>query len=202
MIGPKGRLSRREGQNLFLKGARSYSTKEAWAKRQTRPGQHGTTPVRLSNFARQLREKQKVKRMYGMKEAQFRRFFTNSVRIAKNTNQDKGLVFLQMLESRLDNVVYVSLLAKSKNNARQIVAHRHVKVNGKKVASPAAIVNPGDVIEVSQKIVDVTKADYKGPAVPSWMSVEGNKIVINARPTRDQIDQMIKESLIVELYSR
>lgn len=202
MIGPKGRLSRREGQNLFLKGARSYSTKEAWAKRQTRPGDHGTSPTRLSNFARQLREKQKVKRMYGMKEAQFRRFFANSVRIAKNTNQDKGLVFLQMLESRLDNVVYVSLLAKSKNNARQIVAHRHVKINGKKVASPAAIVNPGDVIEVSQKIVDVTKADYKGPSVPSWMSVEGNKIVINARPTRDQIDQMIKESLIVELYSR
>lgn len=202
MIGPKERLSRREGMNLFVKGAKSFSSKEAWTKRQTRPGQHGATPSRMSTYARQLREKQKVKRMYGMKEKQFRTFYAKALRTATNTSQDKGYIFLQLLERRLDNVIYVASLAKSKNAARQLVAHRHVKVNGKRLGSPSAIVNVGDVIEISEKLADLVKADYKGVVIPSWVTPEGNKIVVAALPTRDQIDPSIKESLIVELYSR
>jgi small subunit ribosomal protein S4 len=202
MIGPKERLSRREGMNLFLKGAKSFSSKEAWAKRQTRPGQHGASPSRMSSYAKQLREKQKVKRMYGMKEKQFRSFYAKAVRTAKNTSQDKGYIFLQLLERRLDNVVYIASLAKSKNAARQLVTHRHVKVNGKRLSSPSATVNVGDVIEISEKLAEQMKADYKGVVVPTWVTPEGNKIVVTALPTRDQIDPSVKESLIVELYSR
>ncbi len=202
MIGPKERLSRREGANLFVKGARSFSSKEGWTKRQTKPGQHGAQSSRLSSYARQLREKQKVKRQYGMRERQFRKFFEEAVRIAKNTNQDKGFIFLQMLERRLDNVVYISTLTKSKSNARQVVSHNHVKVNGKRLDTPSAFVNVGDVIEISLKIADKVKADYVGMALPSWLSIDGNKIVVTALPTRSQIDPSIKESLIVELYSR
>ena len=202
MIGPKERLSRRERANLFVKGARSFSLKEGWTKRQTKPGQHGAQSSRLSSYAKQLREKQKVKRQYGMRERQFRKFFEEAVRIAKNTSQDKGYIFLQMLERRLDNVIYIATLAKSKNSARQVVSHNHVKVNGKRLDTPSALVNVGDVIEISPKVADKVKADYKGLAIPSWLSVEGNKIVVSALPIRSDIDQMIKESLIVELYSR
>lgn len=202
MIGPKDRLSRREGVNLFLKGARSFGAKEAWGKRQTRPGQHGSSSSRLSAYARQLREKQKVKRIYGMREKQFRATFEKALNFAKNSSQDKGYVFLQMLERRVDNVVYISTLAKSKSAGRQLVAHRHVKINGKRSGSPSMQVNVGDVIEISEKVADQMKADYKGMVVPNWLSVDGNKITVTALPTRDQIDPSIKESLIVELYSR
>jgi len=202
MIGPKERLSRREGANLFVKGARSFSAKEAWGKRQTKPGQHGVQPSKLSSYARQLREKQKVKRQYGMKEKQFRRFYALAVKTAKNSNQDKGHVMLQMLERRLDNVIYVALLAKSKSAARQVVSHGHVLVNGKKVTIPSFVVRVNDVIEMKEGLFEMMKVDYKGPIVPAWLAVEKNQVTVTALPTRQQIDPSVRENLIVELYSR
>lgn len=202
MIGPKERLSRREGTNLFVKGARSFSAKEAWGKRQTKPGQHGVQPSKLSSYARQLREKQKVKRLYGMKEKQFRRFYALAVKTAKNSNQDKGYVMLQMLERRLDNVIYVAMLAKSKNASRQFVSHGHVYVNGKRVTIPSFVVRVNDVIELKEDMYQYGKVDYKGPMVPAWLNVAKNTITVASLPTRQQIDPSIRENLIVELYSR
>lgn len=198
----KGRLSRREGANLYLKGSRSYSQKEEWGKRQTRPGQHGVRPAKLSSYGRQLRQKQTVKRMYNMREKQFRRFYDIAVKTARNTNQDKGYVFLQLLERRLDNVVYISQLAKSKGAARQAVSHGHVTVNGKRVSIPSFVVKVGDVIELKESVYMQIKTDYKGPIVPVWVEVKKNKTTVIALPTREQIDPSIKENLIVELYSR
>jgi small subunit ribosomal protein S4 len=202
MIGPKERLSRREGTNLFVKGARSFSAKEAWGKRQTKPGQHGTSASKLSAYARQLREKQKVKRQYGMKEKQFRRFYELAVKTAKNSNQDKGYVLLQLLERRLDNVIYVALLARSKSAARQAVSHGHVLVNGKRVTIPSFVVRVNDEVEMSEDLFNNVKVDYKGPMAPNWVEVSKNKVKVAALPTRQQIDPSIRENLIVELYSR
>ena len=202
MVGSKERLSRREGANLYLKGARSYSAKEAWGKRQTKPGQHGVQPSKLSSYARQLREKQKVKRLYGMREKQFRRFYTIAVKTAKNQTQDKGYVMLQLLERRLDNVIYVALLAKSKSAARQVVTHGHVTVNGKKVSIPSYVINVNDVVEISKDIFEKVGVDYKGPVVPAWITTAKNVATVVALPTRQQIDSTIRENLIVELYSR
>lgn len=202
MIGPKERLSRREGTNLFVKGARSFSAKEAWGKRQTKPGQHGTSASKLSSYARQLREKQKVKRQYGMKEKQFRRFYALAVKTAKNSSQDKGYIMLQMLERRLDNVIYVALLAKSKSAARQAVSHGHVMVNGKRVTIPSFVVRVNDEIVLAEDLYNTIKVDYKGPMAPNWVEVSKNTVKIAALPTRQQIDPSIRENLIVELYSR
>lgn len=202
MIGPKERLSRREGTNLFVKGARSFSAKEAWGKRQTKPGQHGMSASKLSSYARQLREKQKVKRQYGMKEKQFRRFYALAVKTAKNSSQDKGYIMLQMLERRLDNVIYVALLAKSKSAARQAVSHGHVTVNGKRVTIPSFVVRVNDEIELAEDLFNTIKVDYKGPMVPNWVEVSKNTVKVAALPTRQQIDPSIRENLIVELYSR
>lgn len=202
MIGPKERLSRREGSNLFVKGARSFSQKEAWGKRQTRPGQHGSQPSKLSSYARQLREKQKVKRQYGMKEKQFRRFYSLAVKTAKNSNQDKGFIMLQMLERRLDNVVYLAQMARSKSGARQTVSHGHVLVNGKKVTIPSFVVRVNDVVEMKEDMYNNSKVDYKGPITPTWLSVAKNVVTVASLPTRQQIDPSIRENLIVELYSR
>lgn len=198
----KERLSRREGVNLFLKGARSFSPKEGWTKRQTRPGQHGSRPVRASAYARQLREKQKVKRMYGMRENQFRRFYENAVKIAKNTKQDKGFILLQLLETRLDNVVYLSQITRSKGEAKQMVTHGHIKVNGKRLSIPSAIVKIGDVIEISAKVKEKVAVTHTANPIPAWIDAGKGKATVKALPTRDQIDPIIKESLIVELYSR
>jgi len=200
--GKKGRLSRREGMNLFLKGSRSYSEKEEWNKRQSRPGQHGARPSRLSSYARQLREKQRVKRMYGMREKQFKRFYEIALKTARNSSQDKGYIMLQLLERRLDNVVYSAQLARSKATARQIITHGHVKLNGKKVSIPSYIVKVGDVVEVKVGIWEKVKVDYKGPIVPAWLEPNRNMAKVLMLPTREQIDPSIRESLIVELYSR
>ena len=188
--------------NLFVKGARSFSAKEAWGKRQTKPGQHGVQPSKLSSYARQLREKQKVKRSYGMREKQFRRFYDLAVKTAKNTKQDKGFIMLQMLERRLDNVVYVSLLARSKSAARQAVSHGHVYVNDKRVTIPSFVVRVNDVVVMKEDLYNKVRVDYKGPVVPKWVNVEKNKITVVELPTRQQIDPSIRENLIVELYSR
>jgi small subunit ribosomal protein S4 len=204
MVGPKERLSRREGANLFVKGARSFSQKEAWGKRQTIPGQHGngSRAMKLSSYARQLREKQKVKRLYGMREKQFRRFYDLAVKTAKNLNQDKGYVMLQLLERRLDNVVYLAQMARSKGTGRQVVSHGHVYVNGKRVTIPSFVVRVNDVVEMKEDMYEKVRVDYKGPVTPTWLNAEKNKVTIAALPTRQQIDPSIRENLIVELYSR
>lgn len=198
----KEKLSRREGINLYLKGARSFSDKAGIKRRPTRPGQHGAKPVRLSAYGRQLREKQKVKRMYMMREKQFRRFYEMAVKIAKNTGQDKGVVLLQLLERRLDSVIYRAGLAKSKSAARQLVSHKHVYVNGKRINIPSYLVKEGDKIEISPKVFEKYKPDYEFPQPPAWLDVSGNKCKIVRSPRRDEISPDIKESLIVELYSR
>ncbi len=198
----KGKLSRREGINLFLKGARSFSNKAAIKRRPTKPGQHGFKPSRLSAYARQLREKQKVKRMYMMRERQFRKFFNMAVKIAKNTGQDKGVVLLQLLERRLDSVIYRAGLAKSKSAARQLVSHKHVYVNGKRVNIPSYLVKQGDEITISEKVFEKYKPDYEFPQPPAWLDVKGNGVKIVRFPIREEISPDLKESLIVELYSR
>lgn len=202
MYKKKEKLSRREGVNLYLKGARSFSSKAGIVRRPTRPGQHGAKPVRLSGYARQLREKQKVKRMYMMRERQFRRFYNMAVRIAKNTKQDKGYLLLQLLERRLDSVIYRAGLAKSKGAARQLVSHGHVYLNGKRATIPSMLVKEGDSIEISPKVFDKYKPDYDFPAPPAWLEVVKNRCKILRYPLRTEIDPGIKESLIVELYSR
>jgi len=202
MIIPKTKLSRREGRNLYLKGSRSMGAKACYTRRQTRPGQHGVSMTRMSAYARQLRAKQSVKRYYMMREKQFRKFYDEAVTIAKNSNQDKGYVFLQLLERRLDNTIYKSGLAKSKSAARQLVSHGHVLVNGVKVKSPSYRVNINDEIEIKAKVFDKFKPDYKFPFNVKWITSNGNKCKVLEYPKREDIDQMFKESLIVELYSR
>ncbi len=203
MVYPKKeKLSRREGVNLYLKGARSFSDKAGIVRRPYKPGQHGQKSTRLTVYGLQLREKQKVKRMYLMRERQFKRFFEKALKIAQKTKQDKGFVFLQLLERKLDMVLYNSGLAKSKGAARQLVVHGHVKVNGVKVKSPSYLVEIGDVIEVSEKVFDKYKRDYEGPAIPEWLEVKGNKCKILRFPTREEISKDIDESLIVEWYTR
>ena len=198
----KEKLSRREGVNLYLKGKRSYSDKAGIVRRPFKPGQHGHKPTRLTVYGRQLREKQKVKRMYLMREKQFKRFFDMALRIAQRTKEDKGHVFLQLLERKLDMVIYNAGLAKSKSTARQMVVHGHVKVNGRRVKSPSYLVKEGDVIEVSEKVFEKLKRDYEGPAISEWLEVNGNKCVVKRYPTRDEISKDIDETLIVGWYTR
>lgn len=137
-----------------------------------------------------------------MKEKQFRRFYAVALKTAKNTKQDKGYVMLQLLERRLDNVIYVAMLAKSKNAARQFVSHGHVYVNGKRVTIPSFVVRVNDVIELKEDMYNFGKVDYKGPMVPAWLTASKNQVTVVGLPSRQQIDPSIRENLIVELYSR
>ncbi len=198
----KERLSRLSGTNLFLKGARSFSSKAGVLRRPYRPGQHGRRPLRLTVYGRQLREKQKVKWMYLMRERQFKNWFEKALDIAKQTGQDKGTVFLQMLERKLDIVLYRAGLAKSKGAARQLVVHGHVKVNGRKVRSPSYLVQVGDKIEVSEKVFEKYKRDYEGPAAPGWIRVKENTCEIVRAPNRDELPKNVDPSLIIAWYTR
>jgi len=198
----KEKLSRREGVNLYLKGARSHSDKSGLARRPFKPGQHSHKPSRLTVYGRQLREKQKVKRMYLMREKAFKKLFREALRIAENKKIDKGLVFLQMLDRKLDVVLYYAGLAKSKNAGRQMVVHGHVKVNGVRTRSPSRILEPGDIIEVSPKVFEKYRRDYEGPAVPAWLEVDKNVAKIVRLPTREEISKDIDESLIIAWYTR
>lgn len=198
--GPKERLSRKEGVNLFLKGARSFSQKAGMIRKPYGPGQHGNDKkVRLSNYGIQLREKQKVKRTYGMREKQFKNFVEEATRVAKLKNLDRGLVLLRMLEMRLDNVLYLLGMASSKSAGRQYVTHGHVIVNEKKMSIPSYIVKVGDVIELKKAKLAPTEVQVKTPV---WLEKEGSKGKVAASPERDQIDEGIKENLIIEFYSR
>ena len=203
-LGPKGKLSRREGTDLFLKSARRPIGDKV--KFDSKPGQHGrTSGSRTSDYGLQLREKQKVKRMYGVLEKQFRRYFAEAERRKGNT----GANLLTLLESRLDNVVYRMGFGSTRAEARQMVSHKAITVNGASVNIPSYLVKAGDVIAVREKskkqlrIVDALKlADSIG--LPAWVSVDLAKQegIFKKMPDRDEFGAEIKEAMIVELYSR
>ena len=204
-IGPVCRLCRREGMKLFLKGERCYTEKCAIEKRNFPPGQHGKTrKAKLAGYGLQLREKQKVKRIYGVLEDQFRGYFEAAERARGIT----GVTLLQLLERRLDNVVYRLGLATSRPQARQLVRHGHFLVNGRKVDIPSYSVKVGDVVSVrenSRKNASILHAveEVKGRGVPEWLSLDGEmggRVV--SVPTREQINLPVQEQLIVELYSK
>jgi small subunit ribosomal protein S4 len=191
---------------LFLKGERCYTEKCAIEKRNFAPGQHGKTrKQKLAGYGIQLREKQKVKRIYGVLEDQFRRYFE----AAERTRGITGETLLQLLERRFDNVVYRLGLGTSRAQARQLVRHGHFTINGKKVDIPSYSVRAGDVIAVkasSQKNVTLAHAmeEVKGRGIPGWLTFDpgeqAGKIV--SLPTREQINLPVQEQLIVELYSK
>ena len=197
------RLCRREGQKLFLKGERCYSTKCAMEKRNYAPGQHGQSRKKVSEYGTQLREKQKTKRFYGLQETQFRNLFDKAVKKKGITGEN----LLILLETRLDNVVFRLGFGSSRKEARQLVTHGHFLVNGKKVDIPSYTVSAGDVIKVKEKSTASPKfKEIKEMtiSVPSWMTVDTEKLEgkVIALPTREEIDTAVSEYLIVELYSK
>ena len=204
--GPVCRLCRREGMKLFLKGERCYGEKCAIERRNVPPGQHGKgRRARLLGYGLQLREKQKVKRMYGVLERQFRRYFEKADRQKGVT----GEILLQLLERRLDNVVYRLGFAASRAQGRQLVRHGHFTVNGKRADVPSFSIKPGDLVAVrpsSLKNPSITYAmeEVKGRGIPEWMELNGEQMTgrLAATPTRDQLNLPIQEQLIVELYSK
>ncbi len=199
--GPKNKLSRREGFNLFGSSSRSLER-----RLNVPPGMRSTSRRRrpkLSEYGLQLREKQKVKRMYGMLERQFVRFFEEASRQVGAT----GVALLQLLERRLDNVVYRLGWGRTRLMARQLVSHGHVTVNGKRLKIPSYMVKPGDVValdEKAQKIPAVLESLGERRPVPSWLTREGNEMVgrVLSLPSREEMEPGISEQLIVEFYSR
>jgi small subunit ribosomal protein S4 len=201
--GPDCRLCRREGIKLFLKGTKCFSEKCPLVKRKSLPGQHGRTQRKLTEYGLRLREKQKLKRIYGVLERQFRRYFE----IASKGKGVTGERLLQILERRLDNVVYRLGWALSRDQARQLVLHRKVSVNGKKINIPSYLVEIGDVIEITDKdLIPVQEAleTFSNKYIPAWLEVdeENLKAKVIRFPTRDEIDVPVQEQLIVEFYSR
>ena len=203
-LGPKAKLSRREGTDLFLKSARRAISDKA--KFDSKPGQHGrTSGSRTSDFGLQLREKQKVKRMYGVLERQFRRYFAEAERRKGNT----GTNLLALLESRLDNVVYRMGFGSTRAEARQLVSHQAVTVNGTVVNIASYMVKAGDTVALRDKakkqlrVLDAVKL-AESVGMPAWVQVDAAKLegVFKQVPDRDQFGAEIKEALIVELYSR
>ena len=203
-LGPKGKLARREGTDLFLKSARRPIGDKV--KFDSKPGQHGrTSGSRTSDFGLQLREKQKVKRMYGVLERQFRRYFAEAERRKGNT----GSNLLTLLESRLDNVVYRMGFGSTRAEGRQLVSHKAITVNGQVVNIASYSVKVGDVVGVREKAkkqLRVTEAVKlaESQGMPSWVQVDASKLegVFKKTPDRDEFGSDIKEALIVELYSR
>jgi len=203
-LGPKAKLARREGTDLYLKSARRAIADKA--KFDSKPGQHGrTSGSRTSDFGLQLREKQKVKRMYGVLERQFRRYFAEAERRKGNT----GANLLSLLESRLDNVVYRMGFGSTRAEARQLVSHKAITVNGGVVNIASYLVKAGDVVAVRDKskkqlrIVDAVKL-AESIGLPAWVQVDASKLegTFKKVPDRDEFGAEINESLIVELYSR
>ena len=199
------RLCRREGMKLYLKGDRCYSDKCSIAQRQYAPGQHGQGRKKLSEYGLQLREKQKAKRYYGVLEKQFRHYFE----LAEKKQGITGENLLGILETRLDNVAYRLGFGTSRAEARQIVRHGHVTVNGRRVNIPSYLVSVGDVIAVAEKSkgTESMKAileSTSGKATPKWLDLNKDtaEAKVIAAPARDDIDIEIAEHLIVELYSK
>jgi small subunit ribosomal protein S4 len=206
--GPVCRLCRREGMKLFLKGERCHTEKCAIERRNFVPGQHGQTrkAKKTVGYGLQLREKQKVRRIYGVLEAQFRNTFAKAVKMKGITGEN----LLSTLERRLDSVIYRMGLGASRSQARQIVRHGHIQVNARKVNIPSFIVKPGDEITVRESsktnptILSSRDATAHAPS-PSWMDVDRENLKgrINSTPRRDELVQIpINEQLIVELYSK
>ena len=203
-LGPKAKLARREGTDLFLKSARRALSDKC--KLDTKPGQHGrTSGSRTSDYGNQLREKQKVKRIYGVLERQFRRYFAEAERRKGNT----GETLLQLLESRLDNVVYRMGFGSTRAEARQLVSHAAITVNGSVVNIPSMQVRAGDVIAIREKAKKQTRIQEslnlaQQVGAINWVSVDAAKLegTFKQVPDRDEISGDINESLIVELYSR
>lgn len=204
--GPVCKLCRREGEKLFLKGTRCLSAKCAFDKRSYVPGQHGVTQrAKLSEYGIQLREKQKVKRIYGIMETQFRNYFEKATR----QKGISGETLLKLLERRLDNVVYRLGFASSRKSARQLILHRHFKVNGRVVNVPSYLLRPNDVIEVREKsrklsTIHESMKRIKDDAMLPWLSLDKAKMqgVFIDIPARQDIPINVQENLIVELYSK
>jgi small subunit ribosomal protein S4 len=198
-------MCRREGQKLFLKGDRCYTQKCAFEARSYAPGQHGQSRSKTSEYGQQLREKQKVRRYYGILESQFRGYFEMAERRPGQTGEN----LLSILESRLDNVVYRLGFAMSRAEARQLVSHGHFTVNGRKVNIPSFLVKPGMVIALkeSSRSLEKIKANVEANSFrqsPKWLEYDANNMIakVAAVPAREDIDLPIEEHLIVELYSR
>ena len=199
------RICRREGQKLFLKGSRCYSDKCSVTRRNYAPGQHGQKRTKLSEYGTQLREKQKTKSFYGVGEKQFRGYFE----MASNKKGITGTNLLQILETRLDNVVYRLGLGSSRPQARQIVTHGNIEVNGRKVDIASYLVKPGDVISVREIRKDnpVIKANVEAGStrpIPEWLDFDSEKLSAKVirLVNREEIDLPVEEHLIIELYSK
>jgi small subunit ribosomal protein S4 len=201
----KCRQCRREGEKLFLKGEKCYTDKCSFERRSYAPGQHGQKNTRLSDYAGHLREKQKLRRTYGLLENQFRKVYTEADRQKGVTGEN----LLQLLERRLDNVSYRMGFGASRTEARQVVRHNGILVNGKRVNIPSYLVRPGDVVEVAKGAKEHLRikgalAAAEGRGFPEWLEVDTNamKGVFKALPTRAELPPTINESLVIELYSK
>jgi small subunit ribosomal protein S4 len=199
------KLCRREKTKLFLKGAKCDSPKCPIEIRPYPPGEHGRNRPKENDYLLQVREKQKAKRIYGVLEKQFSNYYKQATRTRGRT----GEALLQLLESRLDNVVYRAGFAKSRDMARQLVSHGHVRVNGHKVDIPSYRVSEADIVEIAAKSQDLTpfvvaKAEAGERTVPAWLEVIPDKmrVLVHSLPVRAQIDTLVQEQLIVEYYSK
>ena len=200
------RMCRRSGMKLFLKGARCFTDKCAIERRGYAPGEHGKSRrVKETNYGQQLREKQKARQIYGLLERQFRHYFSK----ASEAKGVTGEVLLQMLERRLDNVLYRVNFTLSRSQGRQLVRHGHVKVNGRTVDIPSFLVKPGDTIEIRERsrklaLILTTIEARKGQSAPEWLDVSTDNLTakVLSVPTRESIPIPINEQLIVELYSK
>ncbi len=204
-IGPKCRLCRREGEKLFLKGEKCFSSKCAMENRPFPPGQHGQKRGRLSDYATQLREKQKLRRIYGLLEDQFRGYYKEADRIKGSTGEN----LLTLLESRLDNVVYRMGFGASRSEARQLVRHKAISLNGVRVNIPSIQLKPGDVVAINESVKAqlrikgaIDAAQQRG--VAEWLDVDSGKMqgTFKAVPDRSELPSDINEHLVVELYSK
>ena len=203
--GPSCRLCRRQNMELYLKGERCYTDKCAIKRRNYPPGQHGQARVKVTDYGVQLREKQKVRRIYGILEKQFRSYFQEADRMKGVTGEN----LLSLLERRLDNTIYRLGFASSRTEARQLVKHSHITLNGRKANIPSIIVKPGDVLELREKsrkiaVINDSLAAVVRRGVPQWLELDKDafKGTVKALPLREDITLPIQEQLIVELYSK
>jgi len=197
------RLCRRESEKLFLKGNRCFTEKCSFERRGYAPGQHGQRRLRPSDYGIQLREKQKVKRTYGLLEKQFKNLFKKAERMKGVTGHN----LMILLEQRLDNAIYRAGFALSRNQARQLVNHGHFDVNGRKVDIPSFSVRSGDIVSVREKsktLIPIKEAIDSAREIPEWLKTDSNKLTVEVvtSPTREAIQQPIQEQLIVEFFSR
>ncbi|VAW81484.1 SSU ribosomal protein S4p (S9e) @ SSU ribosomal protein S4p (S9e), zinc-independent [hydrothermal vent metagenome] len=204
-VGPKCRQCRREGTKLFLKGEKCYTSKCAVENRAFPPGQHGQRRTRLSDYATQLREKQKMRRIYGVLEGQFRTYYKNAAQRKGSTGEN----LLQLLEGRLDNVVYRMGFASSRSEARQLVRHKAITVNGQRVNVPSFQVQPNDNLSLAEKSKSQQRVKFalelaEQRGFVDWIDVNAKKMegIFKARPERSDLPAEINESLVVELYSK